>query len=186
MSEFTAKRLVIDANVAIAASGEGKPENASRIFLETVLAENYIAVMTKKLLDEWRREGKEQKPSVFSMTWLSKMATDGDVGRICFLQDLTAHENVWLQISELYDVSQGQLAMSEDFHLISASLETDKIVISLEKKVRVLFKKAAQEVKELQDITWVNPDKPEEMPIEWLRSGANPEPERLLGFSRKL
>ena len=184
MSEFTAKRLVIDANVAIAASGEEKPENASRIFLETVLAEKYIVVMTKKLLGEWRREGKEQKPSIFSMTWLTKMSQDGDIGRICFLQDSTVHENIWTQISELYNEHHGQKRMSEDFHLITAALETDKTVISLERQVRDLFKIAAQEVKELQDITWVNPDKPEENAIEWLRQGANPSRDIQLGFRK--
>jgi hypothetical protein len=46
----------------------------------------------------------------------------------------------------------------------------------------VLKASGVEELSELKAIAWINPDKPEESPIAWLKCGANPEPERLLGF----
>jgi hypothetical protein len=79
-----------------------------------------------------------------------------------------------------------RLEVKKDIHLIEAALSTDKIVVSLDDNTaRRFFTLAAQGVEELSElkaIAWVNPDKPEETPIAWLKGGANPEPERLLGF----
>jgi hypothetical protein len=70
--------------------------------------------------------------------------------------------------------------------LIEAAIASDKIVISRDEKARIPFTKAAISIHLLRAIAWINPDKAEETPIEWLRSGANADPERLLGFRRKL
>lgn len=72
-------------------------------------------------------------------------------------------------------------AMLKDFHLLGAALETDQIIISLDETIRGLFKRASQQVGEIRNIIWVNPDKTtEEHPIAWLQNGAPPEPHRRL------
>lgn len=72
-------------------------------------------------------------------------------------------------------------ALRKDFHLLQAALTTDQTIISLDETVRQLFKRASQQVGEIQDIIWVNPDKTtEEQPIAWLQNGAPPEPHRQL------
>ncbi len=72
-------------------------------------------------------------------------------------------------------------AMEKDFHLLQAALETDQTVISLDETVRGLFKRTSQQVGEIRDIIWVNPDRTEEeQPIAWLQNGAPSEPHRRL------
>ena len=71
--------------------------------------------------------------------------------------------------------------MEKDFHLLQAALATDRTVISLDETVRDLFKRASQQVGEIQRIIWVNPDRTaEEQPIIWLQNGAPPETHRRL------
>lgn len=41
---------------------------------------------------------------------------------------------------------------------------------------------AACEIETLKAIVWVNPSKPAETAIDWLKQGAEPETERQLGF----
>ncbi|MCA6525250.1 MAG: hypothetical protein IM570_04450, partial [Pseudanabaena sp. M179S2SP2A07QC] len=61
------------------------------------------------------------------------------------------------------------------------AIATDKIIISLDEKARNPFDKAAQSIKELNEIMWVNPDKPEENALLWLENGASKEKQRQLG-----
>lgn len=71
--------------------------------------------------------------------------------------------------------------MLKDFHLLGAALETDQIIISLDETIRGLFKGASQQVGEIRNIIWVNPDRTAvEHPIPWLQNGAPPEPHRRL------
>jgi hypothetical protein len=75
----------------------------------------------------------------------------------------------------------------KDMILIEAAIATDQTIISRDEKARSPFKKAAiAGIKEIQNIAWINPDKSEESPIEWLKSGANPDVERLLGFVERV
>ena len=67
-------------------------------------------------------------------------------------------------------------ALRKDFHLLQAALATDQTVISLDETIRGLFKRASQQVGEIRNIIWVNPDRTaEEHPIVWLQNGAPPE-----------
>ena len=66
-------------------------------------------------------------------------------------------------------------------HLIEAALETDKTIISLDETVRMLYAQVSQQVGEIRDIIWVNPERTtEEQPITWLKNGALPEVHRQL------
>ena len=49
--------------------------------------------------------------------------------------------------------------MLKDCLLIEAALATDKIVISLDEKVRRYFNQASVTVKNLKVILWINPEK---------------------------
>jgi hypothetical protein len=103
------------------------------------------------------------------------------------LEDSDLRAKIYMADILLENLTENQRSqVKKDIHLIEAALATDKIVISLDDKTaRRFFTQAAQQVEELRElktISWVNPDKPEESPISWLKSGANPEPERLLGF----
>ena len=70
--------------------------------------------------------------------------------------------------------------IEKDFHLLQAALATDQTVISLDETIRHLFVRASEQVGEIRNIIWVNPDKAEEQPIAWLQNGAPPEPRRCL------
>ena len=75
-------------------------------------------------------------------------------------------------------------ALRKDFHLLQAALATDQTVISLDENIRRLFKRASQQVGEIQGIIWVNPDRTtEEQPITWLQNGTPPEAHRRLPAS---
>ena len=71
-------------------------------------------------------------------------------------------------------------AMRKDFHLLEATLVTDKTIISLDETVRGCFARATQRVGEIRHIVWVNPDRTEEEPLVWLQNGAPPDDYRQL------
>lgn len=68
----------------------------------------------------------------------------------------------------------------KDLHLIEAALEADGVVLSRDERARRLLGRFATSVPELGAVTWVNPDRDEERPREWLEAGAPLEPERAL------
>ena len=73
-------------------------------------------------------------------------------------------------------------AVLKDAHLIEAALETDLRVVSLDETARGLLRRAAQNVKPLKQVLWVNPTKDQEHTIEWLEGGAKDDQARQLGF----
>ncbi len=76
-----------------------------------------------------------------------------------------------------------QRTMLKDIPLIEAALENDKVVISLDETARQIFRNVSDKVSDLGKITWVNPEKPQEEPLAWLRQGAQPEMARRLQSS---
>ena len=75
--------------------------------------------------------------------------------------------------------------MAKDVRLIEAASKADRVVASLDDKVRGHFGRASRQVGELRVIAWVNPSRKSEQPIGWLRKGATAEAHRLLGFEPK-
>ena len=115
------------------------------------------------------------------------MERRGKLLRIKSLEDSDLRAKIYMADILLENLTENQRSqVKKDIHLIEAALATDKIVVSLDDKTaRRFFTQAAHEIEELRElkaIAWINPDKPEETPIAWLKGGANPEPERLLGF----
>jgi hypothetical protein len=91
-------------------------------------------------------------------------------------------EELWSEIPDTAVSEKQRGEMIKDILLLEAALETDRRVISLDDNTaRKYFARAAKTIPKLREIVWVNPDKPKEKPIEWLREGAPAADFRMLG-----
>jgi hypothetical protein len=82
------------------------------------------------------------------------------------------------------ETDKERAAMVKDILLLEAALATDRRIVSLdEKTARRYFKEAAQKIEKLQQLIWVNPNKPEEDAIVWLQNVVPTEEKRMLGYS---
>ncbi len=170
------KRIVVNASVARAAGGEGATASVSincTEFLESFRDQtSHHIVMTLELSAEW-----DEHQSNFAAAWLANMIATKRFHYIQLPQNRILHEKIEATASQQKDIN----AMLKDFHLLGAALVTDLIVISLDESIRTLFAQATQQVSEIRDIIWVNPERTtEEQPITWLQSGAPPEAHRQL------
>jgi hypothetical protein len=174
------KSLVIDISVASAATERITLDLTSKNccdFLKAILDCEHHFVMTPDIKDEWDRH-----QSIFARKWRLKML---GMKRVAILP-VEANQKLRARLDAIAKTDNERAAMLKDCLLIEAAIASDKTVISRDERARIPFKQAAiAGIRELQNIVWVNPDKPEETPIEWLKSGANPESERLLGFISK-
>ena len=170
------KRLVVNASVARAAGGQEATVSVSincTEFLETFRDEcPHHILMTPELSEEWNAH-----QSNFAARWLKSMIARKRFDYITPPQDIALSDKIDTTATRAKDIE----AMQKDFHLLQAALATDQTVISLDETVRGLFKRASQQVGEIRNIIWVNPDRiVEEQPITWLQNGAPPEPHRQL------
>ena len=170
------KRLVVNASVARAAGGKGATASVSincTEFLETFRDEcPHHIVMTPELSEEW-----DAHQSNFAARWLKSMIARKRFDYITPPQNTALSKKIDTTATRERDLE----AMQKDFHLLHAALVTDQTIISLDETVRRLFKRASQQVGEIRNIIWVNPDRTaEEHPIVWLQNGAPPEPHRQL------
>ncbi len=169
------KRLVIDTDVAQASGDEDATDPRAihcRDFLKAVRSQNHRVVMTRKISDEWKRHR-----SRFALEWRVSMDARRKIDRINPPENEELQDKVTDTASDEDEIE----TIQKDFHLLQAALATDQTVISLDETVRVLFKRASQQVGEIRNIIWVNPDKTtEEHPIFWLQNGAPPEAHRRL------
>ena len=168
------KRLVIDADVARASGSETATHPRAehcRDFLSAILSLSHRIVMTEKINNEWKNH-----QSRFARRWRVSMDARKKIDRINLPED----EALQNKVTNTADDADEIEAMEKDFHLLQAALITDQTVVSLDETVRGLFKRAAQQVSEIRDIIWVNPDRTEEQPILWLQNGAQPELHRQL------
>ena len=169
------KRLVIDTDVAQASGDEDATDPRAincRDFLKVVRSQNHKVVMTRKISDEWKRH-----QSRFALEWRVSMDARRKIDRINPPENEEFQDKITNTASDEDEIE----TMQKDFHLLQAALATDETVISLDETVRGLFKCASQQVGEIRNIIWVNPDRTaEEHPIPWLQNGAPPEPHRRL------
>lgn len=170
------KRLIVNASVARAAGGEGATAGVSincTEFLETFRNESsHHIVMTPELSEEWN-----EHQSRFAATWLKSMIARKRFVYIIPPQNRTLSDKIERTAVRERDIE----VLRKDFHLLQAALVTDQTIILLDETIRGLFKRAAQQVGNIRNIIWVNPDRTaEERPIPWLRNGAPPEPHRQL------
>ena len=169
------KRLVVNASVAGAAGGEGATVPVSincTEFLETFRDEtSHHVVMTFELSEEW-----DEHQSNFAAEWLGNMIATKRFHYIELPENKALCDEIEATAVREEDIN----AMLKDFHLLGAALATDQTVISLDETIRGLFKRAAQQVGEIRDIIWVNPDRADEHPIAWIQNGALAEAHRRL------
>ena len=170
------KRLVVNASVARAAGGVDATDSISincTKFLEIFRDDSpHYIVMTSELSEEW-----DEHQSNFAAEWLGNMIATRRFHYIELPQNRALYDKIEATAVHEKDIN----AMLKDFHLLVAALETDQTIISLDETIRRLFKRASQQVGEIRDIIWVNPDRTEEeQPITWLQNGASPEPHRQL------
>jgi hypothetical protein len=138
--------------------------------------------MTQEIRDEWYKRRKDTgKPyiSLFSQRWYRAMIDKEKV-----IEDLISPDDLLKErvINTLKPEAVKQKKdILKDYFLLEAALASDKTVISLDDKTaRKLFSQASQNIDEIKEIVWVNPDKNEEKAIEWLTNGAPAETERFL------
>ena len=174
------KRLVIDANIARSAGrrdAQSIPSQRCREFLETMFKETrHLIVITDAIEAEWLKH-----QSNFASHWLASMYKRG---RVCTIEITTPGKLRYKVISTTFDDYE-RSAMLKDIHLLEAALHADRIVVSQDERVRGYFHKAAQEVKAVTLVAWINPCQEGETPLVWLQSGADCEKERCLGYSPK-
>jgi hypothetical protein len=177
------KRIVVDASVAWACNDPdvaGVDPNTCAAFLRELRAMQHRAVMSPDLEQEWTSPPPAMRqPSSFGARWLAGMLARGlvdyrrNVANIEFryrLEQATAEAAV-------------RRILRDDVHLIEAAMATDRLVASLDEQVRWHLRRACRTATELSGIIWVNPDRPEETPIAWLRTGARAERRRMLGYA---
>ncbi len=169
------KRLVIDTDVAQSSGGESATDPRAincRDFLIQVRVLDYRVVMTKEINDEWRRHR-----SGFAFEWRASMYARRRIEHV----DPPAYEELQDKVTSTTIDADEIENMEKDFHLLQAALATDQTITSLDETIRRLFKRASQQVGEIRNIIWVNPDKTAvEHPIAWLQNGAPPEAHRKL------
>ena len=169
------KGIVVNASVARAAGGAGATAPVSincTEFLETFRDESsYHVVMTYELSEEW-----DEHQSNFAAEWLGNMIATKRFHYIELPENKALYDEIEATAVREEDIN----AMLKDFHLLGAALATDQIIISRDEAIRGLFARASQQVREIRDIIWVNPDRAEEQPIAWLQNGGPPESHRRL------
>lgn len=174
MRSRDSKRLVIDTDVAQASGDEDATDQRSincRDFLKGVRSQEHRVVMTREISDDWKRH-----QSRFALEWRVSMDARRKIDRI----NPPEYEEIQAKVTNTASDEDEIEVMEKDFHLLQAALATDQTIISLDETIRGLFKQASQQVGEIRDIIWVNPDRTEEQPIAWLQNGAPPEPHRQL------
>jgi predicted nucleic acid-binding protein len=187
MSDKISRLLAIDASVARAAGGENAKYFTSkhcRDFLQAVLKICHRMVMTPEIKKEW-----DKHESRFAKKWRSTMIAKKKLEyrqqpETGFIQE--TRSLLWDVFDKLAETDKQREEMFKDLHLIEAALDTDKRIISLDDNTaRKFFALGSDELDQLKDIVWVNPDNPEETAIEWLEKGAPAENDRMLGFWKK-
>jgi hypothetical protein len=174
------RKLVIDASV-LRAAGETEATTSitCREFLDTIFKLSHYVVETDDIRDEWTKHA-----SWVAKQWLIDIERKDKLhkinGRIQNTEFRNKLEETTFENTNLEYTKNNHDAMLKDARLVEAALLADKDVSSCDDKVRKLFALAGTQVKELEQIVWVNPTKEEENAIEWLKNGAKAEKERQL------
>ncbi len=179
MAKSTSRRLVIDASVAQAAGPEGATFPTSkncRDFLKAVRTICHRVVMTPEITDEWKRH-----TSRFSSEWRVSMEAKKKVYRP---PGSVVDDELRAKILRAASGQKERYTLSKDTLLIEAALATDCAIAALDDTALRAFRKAANSVRRIRRIVWVNPDKTDERPIAWLEKWARIEATRQLGRNR--
>jgi hypothetical protein len=172
MARNFSKRLVIDASVARAAGETDHPvSKRCRDALQAVMDICHRLVWTPQIQAEWERH-----ESNFAKSWRAFMVRKGKLDWLDHPED----EALRQQLRGLPVKERQRQIMEKDLHLVEAACQTDRIVLSLDKRARRQFAEACQHLKSLKNVVWVNVEQVEEDCEGWLKEGAKPEVPRQL------
>lgn len=178
------KRIVIDADVASAASETDYPRSVCcREFLETVAQHQVRVAFSSDLEKEWRRH-----TSRWTQRWLANMVSRR---RLVELEpvDATDIDEAVHAASEDETIPPTCAARAEkDLHLVALALAADQSVASMDEWVRKCFAKLIaidkDAARRLKPIVWVNPERPEDNAVWWAKAGCPNRPALRLGAER--
>jgi hypothetical protein len=165
---------VIDASIARAAGSHEATHPTGKLcrdFLQTVRGVCHRMAWNASIKAEW-----DKHQSAFAKTWFVSMFQMRKVRPISDEPNEDFREAIRLHSPDSGVVE----AMLKDAHLIEAAQATDQRVGALDETVRGHFGRMSATFEALQMIVWANPVAEGEPCLEWLRTGADAEPHRLL------
>jgi hypothetical protein len=181
MDRAKSKRLVIDADVLHSAGGEQTVHPRAkhcRDFLKAVLTICHRVARTPAIDEEWNCHSSD-----FSRKWRVWMNSKKKLERV--QTDFSEARSLLRNVERTVNSDKEIDAVRKDIHLIHAALAADRSIVSCDETARQLFRNGSSTVSDLSPIVWVNPDREEEKPIQWLEDGAEAEPDRMLCRQRK-
>ncbi len=183
------KALVIDASVARSCGGEDATYPTAkycRDFLNAVLTICYSMVLTDEIKTEW-----DKHQSTYARKWRATMIAKRKIkyrnnitlkGLRQKVEQLQITEQNSSQSEDIQQTESHKLreAIWKDICLLEAAIATDKMIMSLDDKMRNYLLKVIEELPEIKGIIWINPSNEKEQAIQWLEDGANWDDKRQL------
>jgi hypothetical protein len=175
------RSVVVDSDVLQSAGAFGKATERPglcRDFLSTFLNRTDLCVVkTAAIATEWRNHW-----SRFSRTWYRSMEARKRVSRPQIHPRMTRIRD---ELEAGAVTEPKRLAIAKDLHLIEAALASDSLISSLDDKARTAFVDSCAHSTHVEEIVWVNPERANDHPSEWLLAGAPYERARTLGEAHR-
>jgi hypothetical protein len=143
-----------------------------RATLVSIQNGSFHAVLTKTLENEW-----QSHRSRFSRLWLIAMRNQNRIIRV----DEDSNLHLLVAIQHACATDDVSAIVTKDFHLVSAALMTDQLLVSFDHTCIYHFRKVSLIVKEIAAITVADPDRHSQAVVRWLEAGAPSVPEWHLG-----
>lgn len=173
---MSGKALVVDASVARAAGEPStvrtSPAPECTAALGAMRESSCMVAVSDRLKTEWDRHA-----SGYAKKWLGNMIATKRVKRVA---GNWAHLASVLESSSDYPDRTAR-EVNKDLDVLNAAMQTDRRVLSLDGKQRVLLRKLCDEVPPLKALYWLSPC--ESGVIDWLRCGAPDDTSRTLSPS---
>ena len=132
-------------------------------------------IMTKELKNQW-----DMVNSMVANQFLSAMASRQRIERLNFIKN-----NIRNEFQNLNCPQNIRVPLERDIHLIEAALDTDKVVISKDKKARLNFCIISDDLEDIKGIMWADPTMIEENAIIWLKNGMPKDKNKNLNSTNK-
>lgn len=166
--------IVIDASIAQAAGRREHPTSSrSRVFLEELRRICHGFTVTDTLMAEWKTHA-----SSLAREWLASMWARRKVYRLAIVAD----DELTTEVGDSTRHEKDRDGMLKDLHLIQAALGANSPVASMDEAARRSFRRAAQTVRRLRAVVWVNPTLDADDCVPWLENGAPDEDRRRIGY----
>jgi hypothetical protein len=161
------RRLVIDADVARAAGRPSSQDPTSmtcRSFLTCLHDETrHMAALSDELAREW-----DGHASHYATRWRALMRSRGRLVEVGPVHDPELRR----ALTQHAETDAQRTRVLKDAHLVETARRADRVVCSRDDRVRNDLRELARSVSQLARVVWVNPTRPDEEPIRWLRTGA--------------